>query len=80
MRDSDPSKLGHRRAVATEPLGGLRSSLGMTRHVARTLEFLNEPLDHMRCDVGRGRRGGRAYLYRLLGGDLGGLVGGRRSG
>jgi len=40
----------------------------MTRQIAGTLGIFNVALDHMRCDVGRGRRRGLAYLYRLLSG------------
>ncbi len=70
--------MGHRRAAATGPLGGLRSAWGMSRQVTGTLGFFNVALDHMQCDVVRGGQRGRAYLFCLMGGGLGGPVGGRR--
>ncbi len=63
-----------------DPWGGLHSAWGMTRQVAGNLGFFNVALDHMRCDVGRDKRGGLAYLYRLLGGGMDVLGVGRRSG
>ena len=80
MCDYEPSKLVQHRGAVTGPLGGLRFAWGMTREVSGTLGFFYVALDHMRCDVGVGRRGGPVYLDCLIGGGLGSPSWGRRSG
>ena len=59
VRDSEPSKLVHRRAATTGPMGG-----GSPCCLGYSSAGLGDPgpfyvaLDHMRCDVGIGRGGG----------------------